>query len=70
MALVWTLLLLIPVLYVNQEMVVRLGAVAGVATPGSSSPGSASSGAPFSVGDLFIVNALTIVTDSSVSQWH
>jgi len=46
MALVWTLLLLIPVLYVNQEMVVRLGAVAGSATPGSSSPGSASSGAP------------------------
>ena len=29
MALMWTLALLIPVLYVNQEMVVRLGAVAG-----------------------------------------
>lgn len=28
--LLWTLLLLIPVLYVNQEMVVRLGAVTGV----------------------------------------
>src|SRR5674476_251063 len=26
----WTLLLLVPVLYVNQEMVLRLGAVAGV----------------------------------------
>jgi Mn2+/Fe2+ NRAMP family transporter len=29
-ALLWTLMLLIPVLYVNQEMVVRLGAVSGV----------------------------------------
>jgi len=29
MGLVWTLALLIPVLYVNQEMVVRLGAVSG-----------------------------------------
>jgi|SRR5215813_11749157 len=28
--LLWTLMLLIPVLYVNQEMVVRLGAVSGV----------------------------------------
>jgi Mn2+/Fe2+ NRAMP family transporter len=28
--LLWTLMLLIPVLYVNQEMVVRLGAVTGV----------------------------------------
>src|SRR3982074_623185 len=28
--LLWTLLLLVPVLYVNQEMVLRLGAVAGV----------------------------------------
>src|SRR5271156_5083341 len=29
-ALLWTLLLLVPVLYVNQEMVLRLGAVTGV----------------------------------------
>lgn len=29
-SLLWTLLLLIPVLYVNQEMVLRLGAVTGV----------------------------------------
>jgi hypothetical protein len=36
--LLWTLLLLVPVLYVNQEMVLRLGAV-------SFSSGSASSGA-------------------------
>src|ERR1700733_9894445 len=28
--LLWTLMLLIPVLYVNQEMVLRLGAVSGV----------------------------------------
>jgi Mn2+ and Fe2+ transporters of the NRAMP family len=43
--LLWTLLLLIPVLYVNQEMVLRLGAVTGSGTPGSSSRGSGSSGA-------------------------
>ena len=29
-ALLWTLMLLIPVLYVNQEMVLRLGAVSGI----------------------------------------
>ena len=29
-SLLWTLVLLIPVLYVNQEMVLRLGAVTGV----------------------------------------
>src|SRR5260370_39519424 len=34
-SLLWTLLLLIPVLIVNQEMVVRLGAVTGVAPPRS-----------------------------------
>jgi Mn2+/Fe2+ NRAMP family transporter len=28
--LLWTLLLLVPVIYVNQEMVLRLGAVTGV----------------------------------------
>jgi Mn2+/Fe2+ NRAMP family transporter len=33
-ALLWTLLLLVPVLYVNQEMVLRLGAVTGAAMPG------------------------------------
>ena len=32
--LLWTLLLLIPVLYVNQEMVLRLGAVSGVGHAG------------------------------------
>ena len=32
--LLWTLVLLVPVLYVNQEMVLRLGAVTGSATHG------------------------------------
>jgi hypothetical protein len=32
--LLWTLLLLVPVLYVNQEMVLRLGAVTGSDMPG------------------------------------
>ena len=34
LTLLWTLVLLIPVLIVNQEMVVRLGAVTGVGTRG------------------------------------
>jgi hypothetical protein len=32
--LLWTLLLLVPVLYVNQEMVLRLGAVTGIGHAG------------------------------------
>lgn len=42
--LLWTLLLLVPVLYVNQEMVLRLGAVTGVGMLGSSSSGSVNFG--------------------------
>ncbi|MCU1646284.1 MAG: manganese transporter [Nocardia sp.] len=63
MALVWTLLLLIPVLYVNQEMVVRLGAVAGVGHARLIFDRFGRFWGAFSVGDLFIVNALTIVTE-------
>jgi hypothetical protein len=37
---------------------------------GSSSSASAVSGAAFSVIDLFILNALTIVTSSSESHWR
>ena len=43
-SLLWTLVLLVPVLIVNQEMVVRLGAVTGVGRQGSSRKGSADSG--------------------------
>ncbi len=63
MALVWTLLLLIPVLYVNQEMVVRLGAVAGVGHARLIFARFGKFWGAFSVGDLFLVNALTIVTE-------
>jgi NRAMP (natural resistance-associated macrophage protein)-like metal ion transporter len=63
MALVWTLVLLIPVLYVNQEMVVRLGAVAGVGHARLIFSRFGKFWGAFSVGDLFIVNALTIVTE-------
>ncbi|MFF0494355.1 NRAMP family divalent metal transporter [Nocardia sp. NPDC004068] len=63
MALIWTLALLIPVLYVNQEMVVRLGAVAGVGHARLIFDRFGKFWGAFSVGDLFIVNALTIVTE-------
>lgn len=63
MALLWTLALLIPVLYVNQEMVVRLGAVAGVGHARLIFSRFGRFWGAFSVGDLFVVNALTIVTE-------
>jgi Mn2+/Fe2+ NRAMP family transporter len=63
MALVWTLALLIPVLYVNQEMVVRLGAVSGVGHARLIFERFGKFWGAFSVGDLFILNALTIVTE-------
>ncbi|MBA0046622.1 NRAMP family divalent metal transporter [Mycobacterium sp. NPDC050853] len=63
MALLWTLVLLIPVLYVNQEMVVRLGAVAGVGHARLIFARFGRFWGAFSVGDLFVVNALTIVTE-------
>ncbi|WP_067664890.1 NRAMP family divalent metal transporter [Nocardia miyunensis] len=63
MALVWTLVLLIPVLYVNQEMVVRLGAVAGVGHARLIFARFGRFWGAFSVGDLFVVDALTIVTE-------
>jgi Mn2+/Fe2+ NRAMP family transporter len=63
MALVWTLVLLIPVLYVNQEMVLRLGAVSGVGHARLIFERFGQFWGWFSVGDLFILNALTIVTE-------
>jgi Mn2+/Fe2+ NRAMP family transporter len=63
MALVWTLALLSPVLYVNQEMVLRLGAVSGVGHAKLIFERFGKFWGWFSVGDLFILNALTIVTE-------
>src|SRR6201984_3765544 len=62
-ALLWTLLLLIPVLYVNQEMVVRLGAVTGVGHARLIFERFGKFWGAFSVIDLFLLNALTLVTE-------
>ncbi len=61
--LLWTLLLLVPVLYVNQEMVLRLGAVSGVGHARLIMERFGKFWGAFSVIDLFILNALTIVTE-------
>jgi NRAMP (natural resistance-associated macrophage protein)-like metal ion transporter len=62
-SLLWTLLLLIPVLIVNQEMVVRLGVVTGVGHARLINERFGRFWGLFSVGDLFILNFLTIVTE-------
>jgi Mn2+/Fe2+ NRAMP family transporter len=62
-ALLWTLLLLVPVLYVNQEMVLRLGAVTGVGHARLILERFGKFWGAFSVIDLFILNGLTIVTE-------
>src|SRR6202043_3005064 len=61
--LLWTLVLLIPVLYVNQEMVLRLGAVTGVGHARLILERFGKFWGAFSVIDLFVLNALTIVTE-------
>src|ERR1700676_929792 len=62
-SLLWTLVLLIPVLIVNQEMVVRLGAVTGVGHARLIKERFGNFWGAFSVGDLFILNFFTIVTE-------
>jgi len=59
----WTLALLIPVIYVNQEMVLRLGAVTGVGHARLILERYGRFWGAFSVVDLFVLNALTIVTE-------
>jgi len=61
--LLWTLLLLIPVLYVNQEMVLRLGTVTGVGHARLILERFGKFWGAFSVVDLFLLNGLTIVTE-------
>ncbi|MBS6360298.1 Nramp family divalent metal transporter [Burkholderia sp.] len=61
--LLWMLLLLVPVMYVNQEMVLRLGAVTGVGHARLIFERFGKFWGAFSVIDLFILNALTIVTE-------
>jgi len=62
-SLLWVLLLLVPVLIVNQEMVVRLGAVTGVGHARMINERFGRGWGWFSVGDLFLLNFLTIVTE-------
>jgi Mn2+/Fe2+ NRAMP family transporter len=62
-SLLWTLALLIPVLYVNQEMVLRLGAVAQVGHAKLILRRFGKFWGAFSVIDLFVLNALTLVTE-------
>ncbi|MCP3727558.1 Nramp family divalent metal transporter [Paraburkholderia sp. CNPSo 3272] len=62
-SLLWTLALLIPVLYVNQEMVLRLGAVTGVGHARLIFERFGKFWGAFSAIDLFLLNALTIVTE-------
>jgi NRAMP (natural resistance-associated macrophage protein)-like metal ion transporter len=62
-SLMWVLLLLVPVLIVNQEMVVRLGAVTGVGHARLINERFGRFWGWFSVGDLFVLNFLTIVTE-------
>lgn len=61
--LLWTLLMLVPVLYINQEMVLRLGTVTGVGHARLIFERFGKFWGAFSVIDLFILNALTIVTE-------
>ncbi|MFZ0668396.1 MAG: Nramp family divalent metal transporter [Acidimicrobiales bacterium] len=63
LSLLWTLPLLIPVLIVNQEMVVRLGAVTGVGHARLINERFGKFWGWFSVGDLFLLNFLTIATE-------
>jgi len=61
--LLWVLAFLIPVLIVNQEMVVRLGAVTGIGHARLIHERFGRFWAAFSIGDLVLVNGLTIVTE-------
>src|SRR6516164_3001546 len=60
--LLWTLLLLIPVLYVNQEMVLRLGAVTGVGHARLIMARFGKFWCAFALLDLFVLDALTMIT--------
>lgn len=63
MKLLWTLILLFPVLYLCQEMVVRLGAVSGVGHGRLIYARFGKFWGTFSVADLFVINAVTIVIE-------
>src|ERR1700716_3013458 len=62
-SLLWPLVFLIPVLIVNQEMVVRLGAVTGVGQAKLIIERFGRTWGWFSVGGIFLLNFLTISTE-------
>lgn len=63
MKLLWTLVLLFPILFFCQEMVVRLGAVSGVGHGRLIFARFGKFWGTFSVTDLFVINAVTIVIE-------
>jgi len=63
MKLLWTLILLFPILFFCQEMVVRLGAVSGVGHGKLIYARFGKFWGTFSVADLFIINAVTVVAE-------
>jgi NRAMP (natural resistance-associated macrophage protein)-like metal ion transporter len=63
MKLLWTLILLFPILYLCQEMVVRLGTVSGVGHGRLIFARFGKFWGTFSVADLFVINAVTIVIE-------
>jgi Mn2+/Fe2+ NRAMP family transporter len=63
MKLLWTLILLFPVLFFCQEMVVRLGTVSGVGHGRLIFARFGKFWGTFSVADLFVINAVTVVIE-------
>jgi NRAMP (natural resistance-associated macrophage protein)-like metal ion transporter len=61
--LIWALMILTPILYFNQEMVIRLGAVSGVGHARLIFERFGKFWGWFSVADLFVINAVTIVVE-------
>jgi NRAMP (natural resistance-associated macrophage protein)-like metal ion transporter len=62
-SLLWVLLLLAPALFINQEMVARLGAVTGAGHARLIVERFGRRWGAFAIGDLLVLNALTIVTE-------
>ena len=63
MRLLWTLVLLFPILFFCQEMVVRLGAVSGVGHGRLIFARFGKFWGTFSVADLFVINAVTVMVE-------
>jgi NRAMP (natural resistance-associated macrophage protein)-like metal ion transporter len=62
-SLLWVLVLLAPALFINQEMVARLGAVTGAGHARLIVERFGRRWGAFAIGDLLVLNALTIVTE-------